>query len=184
MLGKRIDDDRVMRLMREIVGSFHECHGKGIPIGNLTSQLFANVYMNAFDQFIKHTIKVRHFIRYTDDFVFISESENELRDLVPVIESFLTEFLCLHLHPHKVSIRKYRQGVDFLGYVLLPHHRVLRTKTKRRILRKLDQKLDLVRQDLCPAESFEQSLQSYLGVLSHANAHRLSQGIRNQYWIG
>lgn len=182
MLGKRIDDERVMKLLREIVGSFHNTSGKGIPIGNLTSQLFANVYMNAFDQFIKHTLKVRHFIRYTDDFIVVSESEEYLLTLLPSIRFFLQSTLHLDLHPHKVSLKKYRQGIDFLGLLLLPHHRVLRTKTKRRILRKLDQKLGLVRGGICSAESFEQSLQSYLGVLSHADAFRLSQDIQNQYW--
>lgn len=181
MIGKRIDDHRVMRLLKEIIGSFHEGQGKGIPIGNLTSQLFANVYMNAFDQFIKHTLTIKHFIRYTDDFVIVLENENELRAFVPLIEAFLSFTLCLRLHPHKVSIRKYRQGVDFLGYVLLPYHRVLRTKTKRRMLRKLNEKSTLLEEGHISNESFEQSLQSYLGVLSHAYTFRLSQNIRNAY---
>lgn len=167
ILRKKINDDRMMKLLSVIITSFPE----GIPIGNLTSQLFANVYMNEFDQFVKHTLKIKQYIRYTDDFIIVSEDERYLRDLLPFIGAFLDSHLHLVLHPHKVSIRKYRQGIDFLGYVVLPHHRVLRTKTKRRMIRKLEE------------NATEQSLQSYLGVLSHANAFRLAQLLRNRYWL-
>lgn len=185
---KRIKDERLSKLLREIIGSFtsvaptlFEC--KGIPIGNLTSQLFANVYMNAFDQFVKHTLKVRHFVRYTDDFVVVSDDKQYLHALLPSIGSFLHDTLHLHLHPHKVTIRKFRQGIDFLGYVLLPHHRLMRTKTKRRMLRKLQEKTAAASVYLLPKESVEQSLQSYLGVLYHADCYRLSQDLQNQYWF-
>jgi retron-type reverse transcriptase len=165
ILGRRIKDERVMALLTNIIRSF----SLGIPIGNLTSQLFANVYMNEFDQFMKHTLRIKHYVRYTDDFVIVAQDEASLRALFSPIASFLHQYLQLSLHPYKMSIRKYRQGIDFLGYVLLPHHRMLRTKTKRRIFRKLSE------------NATPQSLQSYLGVLSHANAHRLSQKLANAY---
>lgn len=175
LLQKKIKDERVAHLLQEIIQSFPA----GIPIGNLTSQLFANVYMYEFDQFMKHILKVKHYIRYTDDFVIVAEDESHLQSLLPHIKAFLRYHLRLQLHPHKVTIRKYRQGIDFLGYILLPHHRVLRTKTRRRIFRKLHEKSDLVSQGICSPESFEQSLQSYLGVLSHANTYGLRNDIRN-----
>lgn len=188
MLEKRIKDEGVSRLLQEIVGSFTSdvptlFERKGIPIGNLTSQLFANVYMNAFDQCMKHTLKVQQYIRYTDDFVVVSDDEEYLRLLLPSVISFLQETLHLKLHPHKVTIRKLRQGIDFLGYVLLPHHRLMRTTTKRRMLRKLREKTSAASADLLPKESVEQSLQSYLGVLSHADCYRLGQDLQNQYWF-
>jgi retron-type reverse transcriptase len=187
MLEKKIKDEALMRLLREIIGSFSSdlapfgC--KGIPIGNLTSQLFANVYLNEFDQFMKHALNVKHFIRYTDDFVVVSDDEQHLRMLLPSIRSFLSEILHLTLHPHKVTIRKFKQGIDFLGYVLLPHHRVLRTKTRRRMLRKLHEKAVASSAGLVSKERAEQSLHSYLGVLSHADCYRLSQKLRNRCWF-
>lgn len=184
MLGERIRDGRVMTLLRQIVGSFPSASDMtGIPIGNLTSQLFANVYLNAFDQFMKHRLKIRHFIRYTDDFVIVADDEEYLRSLIPLIQSFLQDTLHLRLHPHKVSIRKYRQGIDFLGYVLLPHHRMLRTKTKRRMFRKLQEKATARENGDITEESMVRSLQSYLGVLSHANTYRLQQNVRNRFWF-
>ncbi len=177
-----------MARIGEIIGSFTSDAAipavrVGIPIGNLTSQLFANIYLNEFDQFIKHTLKINCFIRYTDDFVIVSDNRETLETLLALIRSFLNEHLQLVLHPHKVTIRKYKQGIDFLGYVLLPHHRVLRTITKRRIMRKLAERIENCKAGLLPPESVEQSLQSYLGVLSHANCYRLGQDILNKYWF-
>lgn len=187
ILGKRITDAQTIALLQEIVGSFvatssgSERHG--IPIGNLTSQLFANVYMNAFDQFIKHELRVQRYIRYTDDFIVVSGDESYLYELLPAIRSFLRQTLHLDLHPRKVTICKHRQGIDFLGYVLFPHYRLLRTKTRRRIFRKLHAKVERCRQSEEGRNSIQQSLQSYLGVLSHANTHHLSQELHNQCWF-
>ncbi|MFH0769925.1 MAG: reverse transcriptase domain-containing protein [Candidatus Peregrinibacteria bacterium] len=187
ILGKRVKDEKTLELLREIIESFTAdptiCQRKGIPSGNLTSQLFANIYLNEFDQFIKHTLHIKHFVRYTDDFVVVAATQEKLRTVLSSIGSFLKERLHLDLHPHKVTIRKYRQGIDFLGYVLLPHHRVLRTKTKRRMMRKLMERIENCKAGRLPPESVEQSLQSYLGVLSHVDCHRLSQDIQNQCWF-
>lgn len=85
ILGRKIRDERAMMLLREIVGSFQGASGKGIPIGNLTSQLFANVYLNELDRFMKHTLRIRSYVRYTDDFVVVSEDEAALRNLLPPV---------------------------------------------------------------------------------------------------
>lgn len=155
----------------------------GIPIGNLTSQLFANVYMNEFDQFVKHKLKVKHYCRYTDDFVIVSDDRTYLNGLLPLIESFLENKLKLKLHPEKVSIRKYQQGADFLGYVVLPHHRLVRTKTKNRIFKKLKLRVLEFKTGLISEKTLFQSLNSYLGVFSHANCHGLEQEIKNKFWF-
>ncbi len=186
VLARRIHDDRTLRLLASIIGSFSSaypliCSGKGIPIGNLTSQLLANVYLNECDQFMKHQLKIKHYVRYTDDFVIIAEDRDVLSTLLHPIREFLRAKLSLDLHPHKVTIRKYSQGIDFLGYVLRPHHRVLRTVTKRRMLRKLYEKASVFSEGLVSNESVEQSLQSYLGVLSHADCYVLSQDVQNQF---
>lgn len=184
VLGKKIEDERTMQLLRRIIGSFITSpRGTGIPIGNLTSQLFANVYLNEFDQWIKHDLKIRHFVRYTDDFVVLGEDKSALENLIPKIRSFLQDSLHLDLHSRKVTIRTYRQGIDFLGYVLRPHHRLIRTRTKRRMFRKLRMRIEEHARGIGSAESVQQSLQSYLGVLSHANAHQLRQELQNQYGL-
>lgn len=177
-----------MWLLEEIIGSFASerlapTGLAGLPIGNLTSQLFANVYLNELDQFIKHKLSIRYYIRYTDDFAIVGENREKLERLINPIRSFLQQTLFLDLHPRKITIRKFRQGIDFLGYVLLPYHRVLRTRTRRRIFRKLCERVVAHQAGFLTEENAEQSLQSYLGILSHANCHRLSQDLRNQYWF-
>ncbi len=154
---------------------------RGVPIGNLTSQLFANIYMNELDQWMKHVLRVRHYARYTDDFVVVGSSREQLARLVAPIRDFLDRELALTLHPRKVAIRSLYQGVDFLGYVEFPKHRMLRTRTKRRILAKMRRKMEDHRNGQVNRTSVDQSLQSYLGVLSHANAHRLTEKLLNEF---
>ncbi|KKT28163.1 MAG: Retron-type reverse transcriptase [Candidatus Yanofskybacteria bacterium GW2011_GWA2_44_10] len=184
IFDKKIKDDDAMWLLSEIVRSFiskdaNIFEHKGMPIGNLTSQLFANVYMNEFDQFMKHGIHAKHYLRYTDDFVVISDSKDYLEKLIPQVNQFLKEKLGLDLHPNKVTIRKFRQGIDFLGYVILPHHQQIRTKTKKRIFKKVFRRVLEQKQGLISNETLEQSLQSYLGVLGHADSYKLSQELKN-----
>jgi RNA-directed DNA polymerase len=150
-----------------------------LPIGNLTSQLFANIYLNELDQFIKHKLKIKYYARYTDDFVIVSSDENYLKAILEKIRIFFLNKLNLELHPDKVFIRKYRQGADFLGYVVRPSHILLRTKTKRRIFNKMRRKAEELRQGLIEEEKYWQSLNSYLAVLSHADAYELSEKLKN-----
>lgn len=184
ILERRIQDTATLNLLKQIIYSFDkQLPGKGIPIGNLTSQLFANLYMNEFDQFVKHELRVKYYLRYTDDFVIISDNTGYLESLLPKISQFLETKLALEMHPNKVSILKYRQGIDFLGYVILPHHIRLRTKTKRRMLRKLDQNIIDYKAEVIDKKAFNQSLQSYLGVLSHADSHEFTQDLVNKIWF-
>ena len=88
-----------------------------------------------------------------------------------------------NLHPKKVSIRKFNQGIDFLGYIVFPHHRLLRTKTKNRIIRKLKKRTEEYRNKIISRQTLIQSLQSYLGVLSHANTYELEQELKNHFWF-
>lgn len=156
---------------------------RGLPIGNLTSQLFANIYLNEFDYFIKHSLRIKNYVRYTDDFVIVSGSEDFLNSLILKIEKYLAVYLKLKLHPDKILVCKYRQGVDFLGYVILPYYKRLRTKTKRRIHTKLKKKVDEYKKGLICESTLTQSLNSYLGVLSHANEFNLREELMNQYWF-
>ena len=139
ILNKHIKDKDTGWLLEEVIKSFQSTRiYKGLPLGNLTSQLFVNIYMNEFDQYVKHKLKVKYYIRYADDFVFLSQSKSELENLLPEISLFLNEKLKLNLHPNKVFIKTFSSGVDFLGWVHFPKHRVLRTTTKKKMLRKLE----------------------------------------------
>ncbi len=195
ILKKRIKDEETISLLDELVGSYsspcrerereresRSATRKGIPIGNLTSQLFANIYMNEFDQFIKHGLGVKNYARYTDDFVVLSEDRSYLENLLSSIKSFLGDKLLLELHPKKVEILRYSRGVDFLGYVALPYHIAVRTKTKRRMMRKLKERIRMYKQGEISETALFASLDSYLGVLSHADAHNLKQEIESQFW--
>jgi len=188
VLGRKIKDADTAWLLTEIVNSFSRrqitlFEKQGLPIGNLTSQLFANIYLNEFDQFVKHDLKIKHYIRYTDDFVIVSRNKQYLKNLIEPISSFLKNKLALDLHPRKVTIRKFHQGIDFLGYIILPHYRLLRTKTKKRIFRKTKIRVTEYKNNKITRQTLEQSLQSYLGVLSHANAYKLEQELKNQFWF-
>jgi len=188
IICRKIKDQDAILLIKEIIGSYKTSYSalfewRGIPIGNLTSQLFANLYLNELDQFIKRDLKVKFYVRYTDDFVIVADNEVYLENIILAIRKFLKDKLDLTLHPDKVSIRKFSQGVDFLGYVLRPHHLIIRTKTKKRIFKKLSLRINEYRNNKITEESLEQSLQSYLGVLSHADCHGLSEKLKNEFWL-
>lgn len=167
IIQRRIKDNDALWLIKEIVQSFPY----GIPLGNLTSQLFANIYLNELDQFVKHQLKIPFYIRYTDDFVIIDISRQKLENWFRQIQKFLYDRLNLEIHPNKTFFRKYHQGIDFLGYNQFPYYRLLRNKTKKRILKKVNQGIS------------EQSFHSYLGVLSHADTPKLTEKIKNLFWL-
>ena len=169
IVGRYISDERILALVANIVSSFCATPGVahvGLPLGNLTSQLLVNIYMNEFDQFVKHTLKVKYYIRYADDFIILSHDKNHLVKTLPYMEVFLRDKLKLEMHPNKVSISTLASGVDFLGWVHFPDHRVLRTATKRRMFRALQIN-----------KNKPEVLHSYLGLLSHGNAHKLQDKI-------
>ena len=166
ILRSYIPDENILWLIGRVVESFYSATpGKGLPLGNLTSQLLVNIYMNEFDQFAKHQLKAKRYIRYADDFVFLSRDRNQLHELLPYIVVFLRERLKLEMHPDKVSISTFASGIDFLGWVHFPDHRVLRAATKRRMFRNL-------------AESAKpQRITSHLGMLGHGNVRGLASRV-------
>jgi RNA-directed DNA polymerase len=190
ILEKYIGDENILWLLENVIGSFtsptpvstspqpsplhtggqaYQGEGDeniGLPLGNLTSQLFVNVYMNEFDQFVKRRLKTKYYIRYADDFVIFHENRNFLENIFPKISEFLEIELKLSLHPYKVSISSLASGVDFLGWVNFPCHRTLRASTRRRILKNIKSK------------SAPETIASYLGMLSHGNAYKLSAKIK------
>ncbi len=167
-----IPDSDILWLLDQVISSFHSTGpGKGLPLGNLTSQLLVNIYMNEFDQYVKHRLKAQHYIRYADDFVILSRDRGWLEKLIPKISAFLWDTLRLELHPHKVSIGTLASGVDFLGWVHFPDHRVLRTATKQRMMRNLE------------GNESENRLNSYLGLLRHGNTEKLRAEVLERFPI-
>ncbi len=169
ILENYIPDKDILWLLKEVIQSFSADPNKGLPLGNLTSQLFCNIYMNEFDQFAKHTLKAKYYIRYADDFVILSFNRDWLQGLILPIAKFLEEQLKLFLHPQKILIKTIASGVDFLGWVHFPDHRVLRTATKRRMFKRIKEM------------PFAETLQSYLGLLIHGNTEKLRNGLNNIY---
>ena len=186
ILKKRIKDENTIWLLKQIISSFSSKHSllgieKGVPIGNLTSQLFANIYMNEFDQFIKNKLRIEYYLRYTDDFLIISEDRAYLEKLLPEIISFLGEKLSVRIHEEKTSIQKISRGIDFLGYVVFNKFKLVRTKTKRRMIRKFKYKLNECSQGSVSKNSLSQSLQSYLGFLHHAETYAIEEYFKKKY---
>ena len=137
IIKRKIYEADVYGLIEQIINSFHVKSGVGLPLGNVTSQLFANVYLNELDQFIKHNLKVKYYLRYCDDFIILDTEEGSLNEYIQKIDHFLKERLKLNLHPNKIIVRKCTQSTDFLGYLTLPRYKLLRTKTKRRMFKKV-----------------------------------------------
>lgn len=183
ILKNYISDADILWLLDSVISSF--CSNRvilsrreddpvnriGLPLGNLTSQLFCNIYMNKFDQYVKHKLKAKHYIRYADDFVFFSTIKDGLTNIIPKISLFLQERLKLKLHPDKVFIKTLTSGVDFLGWVNFPYHRALRSVTKRRMFKGIRKRPK------------NESLQSYLGLMSHGNTFELKQEVLNWYGL-
>jgi retron-type reverse transcriptase len=164
ILESRIADSEIIGLLREVIESFSSISpGVGLPLGNLTSQLLVNVYMNEFDQFIKHELRAAYYIRYADDFVIFSSNRAWLETILPEISNFLINRLRLTLHPKKVSLKTLASGIDFLGWVHFPDHCVLRTATKRRMMKQII------------SHPTAETIASYRGMLSHGNARKLEK---------
>ncbi len=176
----RIKDGRLLKLIWKIVSSFEASPHKGLPLGNVTSQLFANIYLNDLDQLVKHELKQKYYIRYCDDSVMLSNDRDEIEKVVSTLRNYLKGNLKLELHPNKITIRKLRHGTDFLGYVSLPHYRVLRTKTKKRMLKRLRALANTIK----TKDNLEKILpiiRSYLGMLSHCRSEKVVKRLKN-YW--
>ena len=174
LIKKSVKDPNINGLINEVINSFHSEAGecKGIPLGNLTSQIFANIYMNELDQFIKHNLKVRYYLRYADDFIILDQSPDYLYRCIDTLKQFLTDYLKLELHSKKIILRKFSWGIDFCGYIVLPRYILPRTKTKRRIYKKV-----------LKGKVSRQSLKSYLGYFSHSEGFKLQQMLKNNYYL-
>ena len=147
-----------------------------MPLGNLTSQFFANIYLNELDYFIKHELKAKYYIRYVDDFVILHSSKERLEKWKIEIDRFLKEKLKLELHPDKSKIISLSKGVDFVGFRNFYHFRLLR----KRNIRKMNNKIESFASDKRDFRSIMNSYQGWQGYAKCANSYKLRESIKRK----
>ncbi|MCG2726772.1 MAG: reverse transcriptase/maturase family protein [Elusimicrobia bacterium] len=191
-LSRRIADKRVLALIAEILASSEDARFRayfpgddlfalqrrtGIPIGNLTSQLFSNIYLTELDYFVKQQLRWKPYLRYMDDFLLFGPDKKELWIILSRIEAFLAEKLRLRVHPKKRTVSPVSCGIDWVGYMVFPE----RIKVRRRNIfrfRDRNRKLRALfkRGRIRPAD-IKQSIMSFCAYTSHANANKLTQNL-------
>ena len=163
---------------------FHSAINCGLPIGNLTSQIFANFYLDSFDHYVKHDLQISYYGRYVDDFVVVHNDKAYLKSLIPQMANFLNSMLGLNLHPRKIYLQSYEKGVSFLGSVIKPHRVYIASRTKGGFYDTIASWNKMIRnkKKLKPAEwdSFLSSINSYLGILKHYKTYKLRKKMLRQ----
>ena len=149
---------------------------RGIPIGNLTSQFFANIYLNGFDHFVKEALKCRYYIRYVDDFVVLGNDKAQLHEVKSAMAGYLAG-LRLKLHPHKCQVFPVSTGTDFLGYQVFPTHRRLRASSVTRARRRLRRLSRDYRAGAISWQAVNHSVRSWLGHVQHADTYGLRRSL-------
>ncbi len=152
----------------------------GLPIGNLTSQLFGNVYLNEFDHFVKRDLGIKYYGRYVDDCVLVHTNKNYLQMLIPTIRNYLSEELRLELHPKKIYLQHFSKGVKYLGAVIKPHRIYIANRTKGNFYEALQKQNSIARQYKPTPEEKEQfisSMNSYLGIMKHYKTYKIRKSI-------
>ncbi len=163
---------------------FHTAPDCGLPIGNLTSQLFGNVYLNDFDHFVKRDLKIKYYGRYVDDFVLMHRDKEYLKALIPKLSNFLFSACELTLHPDKIYFQHYSKGVKYLGAVIKPHRIYIANHTKGNFYTAIDKQNQIVRSHKPTKEEQEQflsSMNSYLGIMKHYKTFKLRKDILFKY---
>lgn len=148
---------------------FYAGDGKGMPIGNLTSQLFSNIYLNDFDQWMKRVLGFKHYGRYVDDFYVVHESKEVLKKSIPLIADFLKYKSGLTIHPDKVYLQHYNKGVRFLGAVILPY----RVIPAQRVRKKMKCAFTDVDSGTMGPFEIRARLNSYLGMMQHLSSYKI-----------
>ncbi len=155
---------------------FHSEIGCGLPIGNLTSQLFSNIYLNDFDHWLHYKQGCKYYGRYVDDFCVAHSDKEFLKGLIPKIKTYLKEKLFLELHPNKIYLQHYKNGVKFLGAVVKPHRIYIANRTKGNFFNAIEKQNKIARDHKPTKEeqkAFLSSMNSYLGILKHYKSYKL-----------
>ena len=155
---------------------FHAQNNCGLPIGNLTSQLFGNIYMNEFDHWVKKELGIRYYGRYVDDFVLIHENKDYLQSMIPKLSAFLLSNLKLTLHPDKIYLQHHLKGVKYLGAVIKPNRIYIANRTKGNFYNAIEKQNQIARDHKPTKEeqsAFQSSMYSYLGIMKHYKTYKL-----------
>ena len=148
-----------------------------MPLGNLTSQFFANVYLNELDYFVKHELKAKYYIRYVDDFVILHDNHRNLENYKKAIKKFLIKNLKIELHQGKSKIIKLDNGVNLLDFRVFYYYKLLRKSNKRKFESKFREQLKSYENKEINYKDFIQSLQGWFGYAMWADTHNLRQNI-------
>lgn len=155
-------------------------HGIGLPIGDLTSQLFSNIYLTEFDNFVKRTLRCKHYGRYVDDFYIIHTCKAYLRNLIPALRDFLRDELHLTLHPNKIVLQPNTHGVPFVGTCLKPYRNYAVARTLgalKRAVRRMEEHIKEREPNYEQLVAMQQRLNSYLGYLIHVKHLKFLHGL-------
>ncbi len=168
--------------------------GQGLPIGNSTSQFFANVYLNELDQYVKHSLKCKFYVRYVDDFVILDINREKLEEILQKINVFLLEKLALELHPNKCKIEVISKGIDALGYVIKPDYLIVRKRVIKTLKRKLWEFKRMVGENEARREGTKKgenevdwefivsSINSYYAHFGHAKSYKLRKNLWEKHF--
>ena len=167
---------------------FYVGENKGLPIGNLTSQLFGNVYLNEFDQFIKYKLGCQYYGRYVDDIVIVHRDKEYLKSIVPLLKEYLNNEVFLKLHPKKIYLQHFSKGVRFLGAIIKPHRIYIGNQTKGNFFEKIHYWNKIFNEKRCEflPETFRKflaSMNSYLGMIEHYNTYKLRKKMLIEYLL-
>jgi retron-type reverse transcriptase len=172
MLDRQIRDERITDLIEVILADSGE---RGLPIGTLYSQLFANVYLNEFDHFVKQSLGAGCYVRYMDDFVFFSYSKQRLHELGEASRGFLKDHLNLDLPYSKTSLEPVGKGLTFLGYRIFPDHKLLRKRNKKKFRHRLKNQRESLKKEEIEFSELKDSIDSWKGHAQHADTEELKQ---------
>jgi len=174
---KKIKYPETLKLLWKIINSDGEI---GIPIGNLTSQLFANIYLNQLDHFVKEDLGIKYYIRYMDDFIILHQDKDYLRNILKEVETYLNNKLRLTINTN-TTIFPVSQGIDFLGYRSWKTHRLLRKSNVVKFRRALREFQNLFLTKTISFDKINASIQSWLGHAKHADTYNLRKRIFNEF---
>ncbi len=156
---------------------FYVGKNKGLPIGNITSQLFGNIYLNDFDHFVKTKLKIKYYGRYVDDFVLIDKDKKHLLSIIPILNKYLKENLFLSIHPKKIYLQHFSKGMLFLGKIIKPNRIYIGKRTKDRFFKAIQYWNSFIRKNKVinskNLKLFLSSMNSYLGMMKHHQTYRL-----------
>ena len=177
LIRRRCSDNDILLLIQKILKNYKTTEGKGMPLGNLTSQFLANVYLHELDFFVKYTLRVKYYIRYVDDFVLLHESRDILNQYKEVLNEFLSVKLQLTLHPQKSKIIQLHRGTEFLGMRIFQRYRLLKTKNLKKFYRKYKDLMAMYTQGGIDIDDLYDFLEGWFAYAAHANTYKLTQRI-------